>query len=53
MNSLFGSYIEKWMHLITIKNMLLLAIISAIVTDLGLHILTLIFPKSPFFKTFI
>lgn len=53
MNSLFGPYIEKWMHLITIKNMLLLAIISAIVTDLGLHILTLIFPKSPFFKTFI
>ena len=53
MNGLFGPYIEKWMHLITIKNMLLLAIISAIVTDLGLHILTLIFPKSPFFKTFI
>ncbi|ETJ44222.1 hypothetical protein Q604_UNBC01624G0001, partial [human gut metagenome] len=23
MNGLFGPYIEKWMHLITIKNMLL------------------------------
>jgi hypothetical protein len=53
MNGLFGPYIEKWMHLITIKNMLLLAVISAIITDLGLHILSLIFSKSPFFKTFI
>ena len=32
-------YIEKWMHLITIKNMLLLAVVSAIITDLGLYIL--------------
>ena len=53
MNGLFGLYIEKWMHLITIKNMLLLAVISAIITDFGLHILSLIFSKSPFFKTFI
>lgn len=53
MNGLFGPYIEKWMHLITIKNMLLLAVISAIITDFGLHILSLIFSKSPFFKTFI
>ena len=53
MNGLFGPYIEKWMRYITIKNMLLLAVVSAIITDLGLYILTLIFPKSPFFKTFI
>ena len=53
MNNLFSPSIEKWMHLITIKNMLLLAVTSAIITDLGLYILTLIFPKSPFFKTFI
>ena len=53
MNGLFGPYIEKWMHLITIKNMLLLAVISAIITDLGLSILMLLFPKSPFFKTLI
>ena len=53
MNGMFGPYIEKWMHLITIKNMLLLAVISAIITDFGLHILSLIFSKSPFFKTFI
>ena len=33
--------------------MLLLAVISAIITDFGLHILSLIFSKSPFFKTFI
>ena len=53
MNGLFGPYIEKWMHLITIKNMLLLAIGSLIITDLGLYILMLLFPKSPFFKTLI
>ena len=53
MNCLFGPYIEKWMHLITIKNMLLLAIGSLIITDLGLSILMLLFPKSPFFKTLI
>lgn len=53
MNGLFGPYIEKWMHLITIKNMLLLAIGSLIITDLGLSILILLFPKSPFFKTLI
>lgn len=28
MKGLFGPYIEKWMHLITIKNMLLLAVIQ-------------------------
>lgn len=50
MNGLFGPYIEKWMHLITIKNMLLLAIGSLIITDLGLSILMLLFPKSPFLK---
>ena len=33
MNGMFGPYIEKWMHLITIKNMLLLAVISATITD--------------------
>ena len=53
MNGLFGPYIEKWMHLIIIKNMLLLAIGSLIITDLGLSILMLLFPKSPFFKTLI
>ena len=53
MNNLFSPSIEKWMHLITIKNMLLLAVTSAIITDLGLHILSLIFSKSPCFKTFI
>lgn len=53
MNGLFGPYIEKWMRFITVKNMLLLAVVSAIITDIGLYILTLIFPKSPFFKTFI
>jgi len=53
MNGLFGPYIEKWMHLITIKNMLLLAIGSLIITDLGLSILMLLFQKSPFFKTLI
>lgn len=53
MNNLFSPYIEKWMHLITIKNMLLLAIGSLIITDLGLSILMLLFPKSPFFKTLI
>ena len=53
MNGLFGPYIEKWMHLITIKNMLLLVIGSLIITDLGLSILMLLFPKSPFFKTLI
>ena len=53
MNGMFGPYIEKWMRFITVKNMLLLAVVSAIITDLGLYILTLIFPKSPFFKTFI
>ena len=53
MNGLFGLYIEKWMHLVTIKNMLLLAVGSLIITDLGLYVLMLIFPKSPFFKTFI
>ena len=53
MNGFFGPYIEKWMHLITIKNMLLLAIGSLIITDLGLSILMLLFPKSPFFKTLI
>lgn len=53
MNGLFGPYIEKWMRFITVKNMLLLAVVSAIITDLGLYILTLIIPKSPFFKTFI
>lgn len=53
MNSLFGPYIEKWMRFVTVKNMLLLAVTSAIITDIGLYILTLIFPKSPFFKTFI
>lgn len=53
MNGLFGPYIEKWMHLITIKNMLLLAIGSLIITDFGLSILMLLFPKSPFFKTLI
>ena len=53
MNGFFGPYIEKWMHLIIIKNMLLLAIGSLIITDLGLSILMLLFPKSPFFKTLI
>ncbi|PQL57345.1 hypothetical protein [Veillonella infantium] len=53
MKGLFGAYIEKWMHLVTIKNMLLLAIGSLIITDLGLYILMLLFPKSPFFKTLI
>ena len=53
MNGMFGPYIEKWMRFITVKNMLLLAVVSAIITDIGLYILTLIFPKSPFFKTFI
>lgn len=53
MNGMFGPYIEKWMRFITVKNMLLLAVVSAIITDLGLYILTLIIPKSPFFKTFI
>ena len=53
MNGLFGPYIEKWMHFVTIKNMLLLAIGSLIITDLGLSILMLLFPKSPFFKTLI
>ena len=53
MNGFFGPYIEKWMHLITIKNMLLLAIGSLIITDLGLSILMLLFPKSPFFRTLI
>ncbi len=46
MNGLFGPYIEKWMHFVTIKNMLLLAIGSVIITDLGLHLLRAIFPKS-------
>lgn len=50
MNGLFGLYIEKWMHLVTIKNMLLLAVGSLIITDLGLYVLMLIFPKSPFLK---
>lgn len=53
MNGLFGPYIEKWMHFVTIKNMLLLAIGSLIITDLSLYILMLLFPKSPFFKTLI
>ncbi len=53
MNGMFGPYIEKWMRFVTVKNMLLLAVTSAIITDIGLYILTLIFPKSPFFKTFI
>lgn len=53
MNGLFGPYIEKWIHFVTIKNMLLLAIGSLIITDLGLYILMLLFPKSPFFKTLI
>lgn len=53
MKGLFGPYIEKWMHFVTIKNMLLLAIGSLIITDLGLYILMLFFPKSPFFKTLI
>lgn len=53
MNGLFGPYIEKWMHFVTIKNMLLLTIGSLIITDLGLYILMLLFPKSPFFKTLI
>ena len=53
MKGLFGPYIEKWMHFVTIKNMLLLAIGSLIITDLGLYILMLLFPKSPFFKTLI
>ncbi len=53
MNGMFGPYIEKWMRFITVKNMLLLAVTSAIIADIGLYILTLIFPKSPFFKTFI
>ncbi len=45
MNGLFGPYIEKWMHFVTIKNMLLLAIGSVIITDLGLHLM-LLFLKS-------
>ena len=53
MNGLFGPYIEKWMHFITIKNMLLLTVGSLIITDLGLYILMLLFPESPFFKTLI
>ena len=32
---------------------IVIGIASAIITDIGLYILTLIFPKSPFFKTFI
>lgn len=45
MNGLFGLYIEKWMHLVTIKNMLLLAVGSLIITDLGLYVLMLIFQR--------
>ena len=54
MNGLFGPYIEKWMRYITIKNMLLLAVVSAIITDLGLYILTLIFKHiyAIFYKLF-
>ena len=51
MNGLFGPYIEKWMHLVTIKNMLLLAIGSVIITDSGLHLLKVIFPKSSFYES--
>ncbi len=51
MNGLFGPYIEKWMHFVTIKNMLLLAIGSVIITDLGLHLLRVIFPKSSFYES--
>jgi len=51
MNGLFGPYIEKWMHFVTIKNMLLLAIGSVIITDLGLHLLRAIFPKSSFYES--
>lgn len=51
MNGLFGPYIEKWMHFITIKNMLLLAIGSVIITDSGLHLLKVIFPNSSFYKS--
>lgn len=51
MNSLFGPYIERWMHLVTVKNMLLLAIGSVIITDLGLHLLRAIFPKSSFYES--
>ena len=53
MNGLFSPYIEKWMHFVTIKNMLLLAIGSLIITDLGLYILMLLFPKESIFKTLI
>ena len=56
MNGLFGPYIEKWMHFVTIKNMLLLAIGSVIITDLGLHLLRAIFPRIHlliFFITFL
>ena len=51
MNGLFGPYIEKWMYFVTIKNMLLLAIGSVIITDLGLHLLRAIFPKSSFYES--
>ncbi len=50
MNGLFGLYIEKWMHLVTIKNMLLLAVGSLIITDLGLYVLMLIFQRVLFLK---
>ena len=32
MNGMFGPYIEKWMRFITVKNMLLLAVTSAIIS---------------------
>ena len=37
MNGMFGPYIEKWMSFVTVKNMLLLAVVSAIITDIGLY----------------
>ena len=49
MNGLFGPYIEKWMHFVTIKNMLLLAIGSLIITDLGFIHIDVAFPKESIF----
>ena len=53
MNGLFGPYIEKWMHLITIKNIVITSYWISNYNCLGLSILILLFPKSPFFKTLI
>ena len=51
MNDLFGPYIEKWMPLITVKRMLVVAIVSTIVTELGIRLLMLLFPNSYFYDS--